>query len=162
MVNTPPSPAPAFFRISDRDLTEVELHSVDSINDLHRTHSQQLHKGSRQLHPQGPPTNGNLQVYNMPVICQTGYPRRRRWYKWLCRCCKSTACRYTWGCVVVSLMLMTLFVIFFFLIQQDSALRMLSQVVQDRQATSLEISQLIQELQELRRNLTAIKGNQER
>ncbi|KAJ8370827.1 hypothetical protein SKAU_G00108550 [Synaphobranchus kaupii] len=145
MITTPPSPAPAFFRISDRDLTEIELHSVESINDLHRTHSEQLHKGSRQLHPQGPPSNGNLQFYGMPVICQTGYSRRRRWYKWLCGCCKSTVCRYTWGCAAVSLVLVTLFVIFFFLIQQGGALKKLYRVVQERQAASLEISQLIQD-----------------
>lgn len=39
------SPPPAFVRVSERDLTEIELHSVDSINDLHRTHSEQHSKG---------------------------------------------------------------------------------------------------------------------
>lgn len=36
---------PQFYRVSDRDLTEIELHSVDSINDLHRTHPEHSHKG---------------------------------------------------------------------------------------------------------------------
>lgn len=40
-----PSPPPAFVRVSDRDLTEIELHSVESISDLHRTHSEQISKG---------------------------------------------------------------------------------------------------------------------
>lgn len=39
-MSRPPScqSTPQFYRISDKDLTEIELHSVDSINDLHRTH----------------------------------------------------------------------------------------------------------------------------
>lgn len=48
MAKQPPSPTtPVFFtRISDRDLTEIELHSVESINDLHRTHPEYNHKGT--------------------------------------------------------------------------------------------------------------------
>ncbi|XP_034152005.1 uncharacterized protein si:dkey-20d21.12 isoform X2 [Esox lucius] len=53
MENNPPSPATSESstatrvfgtRISDRDLTEIELHSVESINDLHRTHPEPNHK----------------------------------------------------------------------------------------------------------------------
>ena len=56
MAKPPPSPitsvssptTPVFFtRISDRDLTEIELHSVESINDLYRTHPEYNHKGTR-------------------------------------------------------------------------------------------------------------------
>lgn len=49
MAKQTPSPTtPVFFtRISDRDLTEIELHSVESINDLHRTHPEHNHKGTR-------------------------------------------------------------------------------------------------------------------
>ncbi|KAJ8394836.1 hypothetical protein AAFF_G00041910 [Aldrovandia affinis] len=160
MMKTAPSSTPDFFRISDRDLTEVELHSVDSINDLHRTHPEQLHKGSRRPYPQVPSTNGNLHIHSIPVLCQPGHSTRRRWCGRIFSYCTPTVCRYTCGCVAVGLMLMALFVIFLFLVQQGGALRMLSQMAEDRQAASLEISQLIQELQELRRNLTAIKGSQ--
>ncbi len=47
-MSRPPSSqtTPQFHRVSDRDLTEIELHSVDSINDLHRTHPEHSHKGT--------------------------------------------------------------------------------------------------------------------
>ncbi|KAG9332447.1 hypothetical protein JZ751_014545 [Albula glossodonta] len=115
MTKTTPSPTPEFFRISDRDLTEIELHSVDSINDLHRSHPDQAHKGSRRPHPQIPSTNGNLQIHDMPVVCRPGYSKRRQWYKRLCGCCTPTVCRYACGCAAISLMFMTLLIIFFFL-----------------------------------------------
>lgn len=47
-MSRPPSSqtTPQFYRVSERDLTEIELHSVDSINDLHRTHHEHSHKGT--------------------------------------------------------------------------------------------------------------------
>lgn len=47
-MSRPPSSqtTPQFYRVSERDLTEIELHSVDSINDLHRTHAEHSHKGT--------------------------------------------------------------------------------------------------------------------
>ncbi|XP_036388344.1 uncharacterized protein si:dkey-20d21.12 [Megalops cyprinoides] len=159
MIKNSPSPAPVFIRISDRDLTEIELHSVESINDLHRTHTEQPPKGSRQPRPQAPSTNGNLQIHDMPVVYQTGYSMRRSWYRQLRGFCASTVCRYSWGCVAVTLMLLTLLLIIYFLVQQGSALHLLSQVVRDKEAANLEISLLIQELQDLRKNLTIIRGS---
>lgn len=45
-IKSPPSPLFAFVPISDKDMTEIELYSVDSINDLHRTHAEQHSKGT--------------------------------------------------------------------------------------------------------------------
>ena len=47
-MSRPPSSqtTPQFQRVSERDLTEIELHSVDSISDLHRTHHDHSHKGT--------------------------------------------------------------------------------------------------------------------
>lgn len=43
----PPSSqsSPQLHSISDRELTEVQLHSVDSINDLHRSQHEHALKG---------------------------------------------------------------------------------------------------------------------
>ncbi|KTF85963.1 hypothetical protein cypCar_00033102 [Cyprinus carpio] len=75
MKSTPPPPPPVFIRVSERDLTEIELHSVDSINDLHRTHSEQHSKGiSSCVQPPRPPpptSNGNLQMQDRGVVYQT-------------------------------------------------------------------------------------------
>ncbi|XP_055787946.1 uncharacterized protein si:dkey-20d21.12 [Salvelinus fontinalis] len=161
MAKQPPSPTtPVFFtRISDRDLTEIELHSVESINDLHRTHPEHNHKGSRRPPlPPAPSTNGNLHLRDRPVVYQTGHPMRSRWQSTLRDLLMPTSFRYTMGCAVTSLMLLTLLLIFCFLVQQGSALRSLTEAVRERQAATLEVSQLIQELQVLRHNLTAITG----
>lgn len=47
-MSRPPSSqtTPQLHRISDKDLSEIELHSVDSINDLHRTQHEHSHKGT--------------------------------------------------------------------------------------------------------------------
>ncbi|XP_056116879.1 uncharacterized protein si:dkey-20d21.12 isoform X2 [Rhinichthys klamathensis goyatoka] len=66
-----PSPPPVFVRVSERDLTEIELHSVDSINDLHRTHSEQHSKGVQPPRPPPPSSNGNLQMQDRAVVYQT-------------------------------------------------------------------------------------------
>ncbi|XP_044065918.1 uncharacterized protein si:dkey-20d21.12 isoform X2 [Siniperca chuatsi] len=88
-MSRPPSSqtTPQFYRVSDRDLTEIELHSVDSINDLHRTHHEHSHK-----------------------------------------------------------------------VQQGGAVRMLTEAVREKDAAATELSLLIQELQALRHNLTAMRG----
>eukprot|EP00064_Thunnus_orientalis_P021410 superscaffoldBa00006475_g21573 len=87
-MSRPPSQAsPQSYRVSERDLTEIELHSVDSINDLHRTHPEHSHK-----------------------------------------------------------------------VQQGGALRMLTDAVREKEAAATELSLLIQELQTLRHNLTAMRG----
>ncbi|XP_036803215.1 uncharacterized protein si:dkey-20d21.12 isoform X1 [Oncorhynchus mykiss] len=123
MAKQPPSPTtPVFFtRISDRDLTEIELHSVESINDLHRTHPEHNHKGSRRPPlPPAPSTNGNLHLRDRPVVYQTGHPMRSRWQSTLRDLLMPTSFRYTMGCAVTSLTLLTLLLIFYFLAGQHS------------------------------------------
>ncbi|KAL1021383.1 hypothetical protein UPYG_G00012600 [Umbra pygmaea] len=159
MSKSPPSPTTPVFctRISDRDLTEIELHSVESINDLHRTHPEHNHKGNRRLPP--PPaisTNGNLNFRDTPLVCQTGYPIRSRWQRTLRDLLKPTSFGYIMVVAVIALMLLTL--IFYFLVQQSSALWSLTEAVKERTAAIVEFSQLIQELKALRRNLTALTG----
>lgn len=46
---SPSSPSAGFVWISDKDMTEIELHSVDSINDLHRTNTEHHSKGITHL-----------------------------------------------------------------------------------------------------------------
>nr|XP_046199397.1 uncharacterized protein si:dkey-20d21.12 [Oncorhynchus gorbuscha]XP_046199398.1 uncharacterized protein si:dkey-20d21.12 [Oncorhynchus gorbuscha] len=164
MAKPPPTPitsvssptTPVFFtRISDRDLTEIELHSVESINDLHRTHPEYNHKGSRRPPlPPAPSTNGNPHLRDRPVVCQTGHPMTSLWQRTFRDLLTPTSFRYT----VIALMLLMLLLIFYFLVQQGSTLRSLTKAVRERQAAALEISQLIQELQALCHNLSAITG----
>ncbi|XP_034152002.1 uncharacterized protein si:dkey-20d21.12 isoform X1 [Esox lucius] len=166
MENNPPSPATSESstatrvfgtRISDRDLTEIELHSVESINDLHRTHPEPNHKGSRRPPlPPAPSTNGNLHPRDRPFISQTGRPIKRRWQNTLRDLLTPKSCRHTWAVAVTALMLLTILFICF-LVRQGSALQSLSEAVRTgEQAVALRISELIQELKILRNNLTAI------
>ncbi|XP_076860073.1 uncharacterized protein LOC143513032 [Brachyhypopomus gauderio] len=143
-----------FVQISDKDLTEIELHSVDSISDLHRTHPEQHGKGSRPPRPRPPSINGKLQTLDRPVACQTGHRMRTSRLKQLSSTCVPFTWRYSVACVAVILVLITLILIFSFLVQQSRALHTLSEMVSQRQETAEEISILVQELQDLRRNLT--------
>ncbi|XP_035377838.1 uncharacterized protein si:dkey-20d21.12 isoform X2 [Electrophorus electricus] len=128
----PPAPSTplGFVQISDKDLTEIELHSVDSISDLHRAHPEQHGKGCRPARPKPPSINGKLQSLDKPAICQSGHQMRRSHLKQLSSMCIP--------------------------FQQSRALHTLSEMVSQRQETTEEISILIQELQALRRNLTAL------
>uniref|UniRef100_W5NAC7 Si:dkey-20d21.12 n=1 Tax=Lepisosteus oculatus TaxID=7918 RepID=W5NAC7_LEPOC len=164
MLKAPPSPAAGFVRISDRDLTEIELHSVDSIADLHRFNGcadpgAKTQAGSRSPRPQHGSSNGNLLALDAPAVCQTGYPMRRRWGR-CCACCTPGLCRFSWLCVAVTLLLVALALIFYFLVQQADSLYALSQASWERKALSREVSQLLPALQELLRNLTATRGRQ--
>lgn len=65
-MSRPPScqTTPQFNRVSDKDLTEIELHSVDSINDLHRTHHEHSHKGTNtHKHTQLEHSRKGTQIY---------------------------------------------------------------------------------------------------
>ncbi|KAL4655390.1 hypothetical protein GN956_G5207 [Arapaima gigas] len=157
MINSP-SPTPAFVRINDQDLTEIELHSVESINDLHRTNTEHFNKGSTQIQPAGHSNNGVVQEAGHQAVYTTSYSKRPWWYSVPFNFCTTTACRYSCACLAVTLVLVILSLIFSFLVQQSSALRALSQGMSDRQESVLEISRLLQELQELRRNLTTSRG----
>ncbi|XP_067096393.1 uncharacterized protein si:dkey-20d21.12 [Osmerus mordax] len=148
------SPAtPAFVRISDRDLTEIELHSVESINDLHRTHPEQYHnhKGIRRPPPlQIPSSNGIVCLPN-----SASANPKRGWGRLVDKLMPSSF-RSGLACAVILFLLLTLILIFYFLVEQGASLRMLTEAVRERQDVAMEISQFIQELQALRHNLTAM------
>lgn len=135
-----PSPPPAFVRVSERDLTEIELHSVDSINDLHRTHSEQHSKGISSCkktvcmtlksllvsttqtylslagvqppRPPPPSSNGNLQMQDRAVVYQTGQPACM---SRLNDICTSTRRHYFLACAAIIAFLLILILIFSFL-----------------------------------------------
>lgn len=149
-----PSPPPAFVRVSERDLTEIELYSVDSINDLHRTHSEQHSKAVQPPRPPPPTSNGNLQMQDQGVVYQTGQPVRRPCVSRPNDKCTSTRRHYVLACAAIVAFLLTLILIFSFLVQQSSALHTLLEMVKQKQETAEEISELLQELHKLHINLT--------
>ncbi|XP_059358774.1 uncharacterized protein si:dkey-20d21.12 isoform X2 [Carassius carassius] len=151
---SPPPPPPVFVRVSEHDLTEIELHSVDSINDLHRTHSEQHSKVVQPPRPPPPTSNGNLQMQDRGVVYQTGQPVRRPCVSRLNDMCTSTRRHYFLACAAIIAFLITLILIFSFLVQQSSALNTLLEIVKQKKETAEEISQLLQELQKLHINLT--------
>ncbi|XP_060788720.1 uncharacterized protein si:dkey-20d21.12 [Neoarius graeffei] len=156
-VRCPPSPPSAFVPISDKDMTEIELHSVDSISDLHRTHPEQHSKGVRPPRPQPPSINGNLRMIDRPVVCQAGYQMRRSPMSHINDMWNISTWRYSLTCVAVILILLTVILIFSFLVQQSRTLHRLAEALRQRQETTEEMSIIFQELQALRRNLTSLK-----
>ncbi|XP_051949972.1 uncharacterized protein si:dkey-20d21.12 [Xyrauchen texanus] len=158
MKSTPP---PAFVRVSDRDLTEIELHSVDSINDLHRTHFEQHNKGVIPPRPPPPSTNGILHMQDRPVDCQTAQSSRRPCVSSLNDICTSARWRYFLACAAIIVALLALILIFSFLVQQSSALHTLLEMVKQKPEAAEEISLLLQEVHKMHLNLTAV-GNKQR
>ncbi|XP_068454275.1 uncharacterized protein si:dkey-20d21.12 [Clinocottus analis] len=160
-MSRPPSSqtTPQFYRVSDRDLTEIELHSVDSINDLHRTHPE-LHKGTRPPRPAySPSSNGNLYTSDMTTVNQRGRPIGSKWQSRLQDMfTPSSSHAYAMGCAVITLLLLTVLLIFYFLVQQGGAVRTLTEAVKEKEAAATQLSLLIQELQALRHNLTAMRA----
>ncbi|XP_061745327.1 uncharacterized protein si:dkey-20d21.12 isoform X2 [Nerophis ophidion] len=65
---------------------------------------------------------------------------------------------YAMACGVTTLLLITLLLMFYFLVQQGSVLWRLTDAVRDKEANTAELSLLIQQLQQLTRNLTATRG----
>ncbi|KAM8754325.1 uncharacterized protein AB9X84_011186 isoform 1-T3 [Acanthopagrus schlegelii] len=161
-MSRPPSSqtTPQFQRVSERDLTEIELHSVDSISDLHRTHHDHSHKVMRPPRPAYTPSqNGNLYAFDAMAVNQTGRPVGSKWQSRLQdMLTPSSSHAYAMGCAIISLLLLTVLLIFYFLVQQGGAVRMLTEAMREREAAATELSLLIQELQTLRHNLTAIRG----
>ncbi|KAK2851158.1 hypothetical protein Q5P01_007434 [Channa striata] len=163
VMSGPPSSqtTPQFYRVSDRDLTEIELHSVDSINDLHRTHPEHSHKGTRPPRPLYTPShNGNIQTCDTVAAAgQRAQPVGSKWQSRLQDMLTPSSSRaYAMGCAVITLLLLTVLLIFFFLVQQGSAIQILTEAVREKEAAATELTLLIQELQALRRNLTAVRG----
>ncbi|XP_077371325.1 uncharacterized protein LOC144014878 isoform X2 [Festucalex cinctus] len=143
------------YRVKDKDLTEIELHSVDSINDLHRTHPEHIHKGTKPPRPAYTPSvNGTLHAHHMRRVNRGG--------KWRSRLqdmlTPSSSRAYTMACAVITLLLLTLVLIFYFLVQQGSALRRLTETLREKEAAAKQLSALIQQLQALTLNLTATRG----
>nr|XP_033483794.1 uncharacterized protein si:dkey-20d21.12 [Epinephelus lanceolatus] len=161
-MSRPPSSqtTPQFYRVSERDLSEVELHSVDSINDLHRTHPEHSHKVMRPPRPAySPSSNGNLYSSDMTAVNQRGRPVSGKWQSRLQDMLTPSSSRaYAMGCAIITLLLLTVLLIFYFLVQQGGAVRMLTEALKEKEAAARELSLLIQELQSLRHNLTALRG----
>ncbi|XP_033483794.2 uncharacterized protein LOC117257655 [Epinephelus lanceolatus] len=161
-MSRPPSSqtTPQFYRVSERDLSEVELHSVDSINDLHRTHPEHSHKVMRPPRPAySPSSNGNLYASDMTAVNQRGRPVSGKWQSRLQDMLTPSSSRaYAMGCAIITLLLLTVLLIFYFLVQQGGAVRMLTEALKEKEAAARELSLLIQELQSLRHNLTALRG----
>lgn len=159
-MSRPPSSqtTPQFYRVSERDLTEVELHSVDSINDLHRMHHDHGHKGMRPPRPTYTPSvNGNLFTCDVTGANQRHQPASSKWQSRLQDMLTPSSSRaYAMGCAIVTLLLLTVFLIFYFLVQQGGAIQMLTEAVREKEAAATELTLLIQELQALRHNLTAM------
>ncbi|KAF3860192.1 hypothetical protein F7725_000447 [Dissostichus mawsoni] len=145
-MSRPPSSqtTPQFYRVSERDLTEIELHSVDSINDLHRTHHEHSNKGVRPPRPaNSPSSNGNLYTCDMTAVNQSGRPNSSKWQSRLQDMLTPSSSRaYAMGCAIITLLLLT----------------MLTEAVREKEAAATELSLLIQQLQALRHNLTALGG----
>ncbi|XP_068589109.1 uncharacterized protein si:dkey-20d21.12 [Cebidichthys violaceus] len=159
-MSRPPSSqtTPQFYRVSDRDLTEIELHSVDSINDLHRTHPEL--KGMRPPRPAySPSSNGNLYTSDTTTVNQRGRPISSKWQSRLQdMLTPSSSHAYAMGCAIITLLLLTVLLIFYFLVQQGGAVRTLTEAVKEKEASATQLSLLIQELQALRHSLTAMRG----
>ncbi|KAM4737231.1 uncharacterized protein FYW61_004784 [Anableps anableps] len=160
-MSRPPSSqtTPQFYRVSERDLTEIELHSVDSINDLHRTHPEHSHKGMRPPRPAYTPSpNGNLYTHDGAAVSQRGHPLSSKWQRRLQDMLTPSSSRaYAMSCAIITLLLLTVLLIFYFLVQQGGAIRMLTEAVREKEAAASKLTLLIQELQELRRNMTAMR-----
>ncbi|KAM8830807.1 uncharacterized protein ACB058_018955 [Synchiropus picturatus] len=156
MSRPPSQTSPKLYRVSDRDLTEIELHSVESINDLHRTHPDHNHKASRPPRPAYTPScNGNLYTQDRSG---RGLPEKKKWQNRLQdMLTPSSTGAYAMGCAIITLLLLTVLLIFYFLVQQGGALRMLTEAVAEKKAAASQLAKLIQELQALRRNLTHLQ-----
>ncbi|XP_068196977.1 uncharacterized protein si:dkey-20d21.12 isoform X2 [Antennarius striatus] len=160
-MSRPPSSqmTPQSYRVSDRDLTEIELHSVDSINDLHRTQHEHSQKGMRPPRPAYTPSpNGNLYTCDVTAVNQRVHPVSSKWQSRLQDMLTPSSSRaFAMGCAIITLFLLTVLLIFYFLVQQGGTVQMLTDALREKEAAATQLSELIQELQALRHNLTAIR-----
>ncbi|XP_057676083.1 uncharacterized protein si:dkey-20d21.12 [Corythoichthys intestinalis] len=154
MSTTPSQTTPQIYRVNDKDLTEIELHSVDSINDLHRTHPEHNHKGAKPPRPAYTPSvNGTLRAHHMSNVCRAG-----KWQSHLQDMLTPSSSRaYAMACAIITLLLLTLVLVFYFLVQQGSALQRLTEALREKEAAATRLSALIQQLQAVTLNLT-VKG----
>ncbi|XP_035805077.1 uncharacterized protein si:dkey-20d21.12 [Amphiprion ocellaris] len=161
-MSRPPSSqnTPQSYRVSDRDLTEIELHSVDSISDLHRTHYEHSHKGMRLPRPGYTPSpNGNVFLADVAAVNQRGRLISSQWQIRLQDMLTPSSSRaYIMGCALITLLLLTVLLIFYFIVHQGGLIWTLTEAVKEKEAAASELSLLIQELQTLRLNLTSSRG----
>uniref|UniRef100_A0A3Q2ZGS4 Si:dkey-20d21.12 n=1 Tax=Kryptolebias marmoratus TaxID=37003 RepID=A0A3Q2ZGS4_KRYMA len=117
-----------------RDLTEIELHSVDSINDLHRTHPEHSHK-MRPPRPAYPPSlNGNLCTHDGTAVGHRERPLSSKWQRRLQEMLTPSSSRaYAMSCAIITLLLLTVLLIFYFL-QQGGMIRTLTEAVREEEA----------------------------
>lgn len=138
MSRPPSQTTPQFYRVSERDLTEIELHSVDSINDLHLQHSHKgththtctetqsytqtltdlcMISGSRPPRPTySPSPNGNLHAGDVTASSHRGHPISSKWQSRLQDMLTPSSSRaYAMGCAIITLLLLTVLLIFYFL-----------------------------------------------
>ncbi|KAL2103870.1 hypothetical protein ACEWY4_000738 [Coilia grayii] len=143
----PPS-HPVF--ISDRDLTEIQLHSVESINDIHRNHSEQSRKVSISRPPPvpfTPPPNGNVPS---PVLNPSARHAKQP---------SSETPKYQPPRILIfaclAFLFITLAVILFVVVKQAITVSYLSEVLLQHQGHFQEVSALKHKLQLLERNLNS-------
>ncbi|XP_042348172.1 uncharacterized protein si:dkey-20d21.12 [Plectropomus leopardus] len=95
----------------------------------------------------------------MTAVNQRGRPVSSKWQSRLQDMLTPSSSRaYAMGCAIITLLLLTVLLIFYFLVQQGGAVRMLTEAVREKEEAAVELSLLIQELQALRHNLTAMRG----
>uniref|UniRef100_H2LD67 Si:dkey-20d21.12 n=1 Tax=Oryzias latipes TaxID=8090 RepID=H2LD67_ORYLA len=118
-----------------RDLTEIELHSVDSINDLHRTHAEHSHKVKPPPRPAYTPSlNGNLYTRDGAAANHRGHPLSSKLQGHLQDLMRPGSSRaYAMTCAGITVLLMTVLLVFYFL-QQGGAIRMLTEAVREKEA----------------------------
>ncbi|XP_051777325.1 uncharacterized protein si:dkey-20d21.12 [Erpetoichthys calabaricus] len=141
--------ADGFMRISDQAMTEIELHSVESINDLHRLNNN-LEPAKTGGKPVRLEDNGGSGPFSKKVHLSLRRPRDV-----CCAYCGPGLCRYVWVWLTVILAFAALSTIFYFLVRQNESIHALSFAINQRKELVKELSALTKELQELRHNLTA-------
>lgn len=139
-----------------------------------------------------PSPNGNPYICDMTAVSQRRHPVSGKWQSRLQdMLTPSSPHAYAMGCAIITLLLLTVLLIFYFLgeiscsfificpfptlsqdgqtdstlfvsvplpVQQGGAIRMLTEAVREKETAATELSLLIQELQALRHNLTAMRG----
>lgn len=147
-----------------------------------------------------PTTNGKLYTCDMSAVNQRGRQISSKWRSHLQDMLMPSSSRaYAMGCAIITLLLLTVFLIFCFLgetshscqairycdfykpnnknfalcnpkwthcacvsvsppVQQSSVVQRLTEALKEKEVAATELSLLIQELQALRHNLTALRG----
>ncbi|XP_063065741.1 uncharacterized protein si:dkey-20d21.12 [Engraulis encrasicolus] len=143
----PPS-HPVF--INDRDLTEIQLHSVESINDIHKNQTEQSRRVSFSRTPLPsfpPPSNGNMPTPVLKPAARHSKPPPIDLPKIPLPRILIFAC--------LALLFVTLGVILFVVVKQAITVSYLSEVLLQHQGHLQDVSDLKNKLQLLQRNLSS-------